>query len=53
MAQFGIRYIAGYSSEARGRFERASEHSGDRLPKVLALAGITTMQNIQAHRNES
>ena len=25
----------------------------DRLPKVLALAGITTMQNIQAHRNES
>src|SRR6516225_4505462 len=33
MAQFGIRYIAGYSSEARGRFERASEHSGTACPR--------------------
>jgi len=40
----GIEMIAAYSPEARGRSERAfSTHQG-RLPKELALAGITDME---------
>jgi transposase len=43
MKQLGINMIAAYSPEARGRSERAfSTHQG-RLPKELALAGITDM----------
>ena len=48
MKQLGIEMIAAYSPEARGRSERAfSTHQG-RLPKELALAGITDME--QANR---
>jgi transposase len=48
MDRLGIEMIAAYSPEARGRSERAfSTHQG-RLPKELALAGITTMA--QANR---
>jgi transposase len=43
MKQLGIEMIAAYSPEARGRSERAfSTHQG-RLPKELALMGITGM----------
>ena len=41
LAQLGIEQIAAYSPQARGRSERAfSTHQG-RLPRELALAGIT------------
>jgi hypothetical protein len=41
LAQLGIEHIGAYSPQARGRSERAfSTHQG-RLPRELALAGIT------------
>lgn len=43
LAQLGIRHIAAYSPEARGRCERAFRTLQDRLPKELALAGVTTL----------
>jgi hypothetical protein len=43
LAQLGIRHIAAYSPEARGRSERAFRTLQDRLPKELALAGMTTI----------
>ena len=43
LAQLGIRHIAAYSPEARGRSERAFRTLQDRLPKELRLAGMTTM----------
>jgi hypothetical protein len=43
LAQLGIAMIAAYSPEARGRSERAFRTHQDRLPKELALAGITDM----------
>jgi transposase len=42
LKQLGIGHIAAYSAEARGRCERAFRTLQDRLPKELALAGITT-----------
>lgn len=42
MNQLGIDLIAAYSPEARGRSERMFRTLQDRLPKELALAGITT-----------
>ncbi len=44
MAQLGIRHIAAYSPEARGRSERAFRTLQDRLPKELDLAGISTIE---------
>ena len=44
LAQLGIRHIAAYSPEARGRSERAFRTLQDRLPKELALAGVTTIE---------
>jgi transposase len=44
LAQLGIRHIAAYSPEARGRSERAFRTLQDRLPKELALAGIATIE---------
>jgi transposase len=44
LAQLGIEHIAAYSPQARGRSERAFGTLQDRLPKELALAGITTVQ---------
>ena len=41
LAQLGIEHIAAYSPQARGRSERAFRTLEDRLPKELALAGIT------------
>lgn len=43
LAQLGIRHIAAYSPEARGRSERAFRTLQDRLPKEMTLAGITTV----------
>jgi transposase len=44
LAQLGIRHIAAYSPEARGRSERAFRTLQDRLPKELSLAGIATIE---------
>jgi hypothetical protein len=41
--QLGIKAIAGYSPEARGRSERMFGTLQMRLPQELRLAGITTM----------
>jgi transposase len=44
LAQLGIEHIPAYSPEARGRSERAFGTLQDRLPKELALAGITSIE---------
>jgi transposase len=44
MNQLGIELIAAYSPEARGRSERLFRTLQDRLPKELALAGISTQE---------
>jgi hypothetical protein len=44
MNQLGIQMIVAYSSEARGRSERFFRTMQERLPKELALANITTME---------
>ena len=41
LKQLGIEHIAAYSPQARGRSERAFRTLQDRLPKELALAGIS------------
>lgn len=43
MSHLGIEMIPAYSPEARGRSERAFGTHQDRLPKELALHGITEM----------
>jgi transposase len=44
LKQLGIDHIAAYSPQARGRSERVFSTLQDRLPKELALAGITTVE---------
>ena len=44
LSQLGIKHIAAYSPEARGRSERMFRTLQDRLPKELRLAGITTVE---------
>lgn len=44
LKELGIEHIAAYSPQARGRSERAFLTLQDRLPKELALAGITTVE---------
>ena len=44
LAQLGIKHIAAYSPEARGRSERMFRTLQDRLPKEFRLAGITTIE---------
>jgi len=41
LARLGIEHIPAYSPEARGRSERMFSTLQDRLPKELALAGVT------------
>lgn len=48
MAQLGITMIAAYSPQARGRSERMFRTLQGRLPKELALHGITDM--VEANR---
>jgi transposase len=44
LRQLGLEHIPAYSPEARGRSERMFGTLQDRLPKELALAGITTIE---------
>jgi len=44
LKQLGIEHIAAYSPQARGRSERAFLTLQDRLPKDMALAGVTTVE---------
>ena len=53
LRQLGVEHIAAYSPEARGRSERAFRTLQDRLPKELALAGITTVASANAWLRES
>jgi len=53
LAQLGIEHIAAYSPEARGRSERAFRTLQDRLPKDLALAGITTIEAANAYLRQT
>ncbi len=46
LAQLGIEHIPAYSPEARGRSERAFRTLQDRLPKELALKGITAVDEV-------
>lgn len=43
LKQLGIKHIAAYSPEARGRSERAFKTHQGRLPQELAKVGITNM----------
>jgi transposase len=52
LAQLGIEHIAAYSPQARGRSERAFRTLQDRLPKELALAGITEVAAANAWLRE-
>ena len=52
LAQLGIEHIAAYSPQARGRSERAFRTLEDRLPKELALAGITDVAAANAWLRE-
>ncbi|VAX24587.1 hypothetical protein MNBD_NITROSPINAE03-1607 [hydrothermal vent metagenome] len=45
LKQLGIELIAAYSPQARGRSERMFKTLQDRLPKELALAGVTDMDD--------
>lgn len=53
MAQLGITMIAAYSPEARGRSERAFGTHQERLPKELALMGITTMEEANRYLRDT
>ncbi len=44
MRHLGIDMIPAYSPQAKGRVERAFRTHQDRLPKELAIYGITTME---------
>ena len=52
LAQLGIEHIPAFSPEARGRSERAFRTLQDRLPKELALAGITTVAAADCYLRE-
>jgi transposase len=53
LRQLGITLIPAYSPEARGRSERVFRTLQDRLPKELALAGITDMAGANRYLAES
>jgi transposase len=48
LAHLGVEHIAAYSPQARGRSERLFKTLQDRVPKELALAGITTLAEANA-----
>ena len=52
MKHLGIDQIAAYSPEARGRSERAFATHQGRLPKELALAGITDRESANRYLRE-
>ena len=53
LAHLGVEHIAAYSPQARGRRERLFHTLQDRLPKELALTGITTMAEANAWLRET
>lgn len=53
MRQMGVEMIPAYSPEARGRSERAFRTHQERLPKELALHGITTMDAANRYLRDS
>jgi len=52
MKQLGIEMIPAYSPEARGRCERAFKTHQGRLPKELAMEGITDMDRANRYLEE-
>jgi len=52
LAQLGIEHIAAYSPEARGRSERAFGTHQQRLPRELARAGITSIEQANRYLEE-
>ena len=52
MHQLGITMIAAYSPQARGRSERAFATHQERLPRELALHGITDMSSANRYLRE-
>ena len=52
LKQLGIQHIAAYSPQARGRSERMFGTLQNRLPKELALEGITTLEAANQYLQE-
>ena len=52
MKRLGIEMIAAYSPEARGRSERMFRTHQERLPRELALAGITDLAEANRYLHE-
>lgn len=52
LRQLGIRHIAAYSPQARGRSERLFGTLQDRLPKEFALKGIQSIEKANAYLRE-
>lgn len=52
LKHLGIEMIAAYSPQARGRSERAFRTHQGRLPKELALAGITGIEEANRYMKE-
>ncbi len=52
LKQLGIKHIAAYSPQARGRSERMFGTLQDRLPKELALHNITTIKDANKYIKE-
>ena len=52
MKQWGIEMIPAYSPQARGRSERAFAPHQGRLPRELAVAGITTLEGANRYLEE-
>lgn len=52
LRQLGIKHIAAYSPQARGRSERTFGTLQDRLPKELALYNITTIEEANRYIKE-
>ena len=52
LRHLGIRHIAAYSPQARGRSERMFGTLQNRLPKELALYGITTLEEANRYLQE-
>lgn len=52
LKQLGIHHIAAYSPQARGRSERMFGTLQNRLPKELALQGVTTLEEANRYLRE-
>jgi hypothetical protein len=53
LRRLGIEMIPAYSPQARGRSERMFRTHQDRLPRELALAGITDMEEANRYLTET